>query len=53
MSASMSALRELLGIDDYESVPDGGYIDVYQTVGNHSSKLRSYTTGAYSILARQ
>lgn len=42
MSASMSALRELLGIDDYESIPDGGYFDVYQMVGNHSSKLRSH-----------
>lgn len=40
MSASMSALRELLGIDDYEKVHDGAYFDVDQAVGKYASKLR-------------
>lgn len=40
MSASMSALRELLGIDDYERVHDGAYFDVNQAVGKHALILR-------------
>ncbi|MCJ1260929.1 hypothetical protein MMC22_000793 [Lobaria immixta] len=36
MSASMPALRELLGIDDYERVHDGVYFDVNQASVNNA-----------------